>query len=206
LHEGLAQYFEAGTSTLYTSQLRSAAASGRLITLRTRNNVPALGSEIGLFYTQAGSFTGELIELYGTERMANTLSAINDGMSATEAVELTYGTPLWALENEWRVRLGASELPPPAEPGPAAQPTASQTPVPPATGEPSGGTAAIPQATATPQSSPIPVIGVEAGEEEPQDGGRFIWRGPMIGMLAAVVVFAIWSFRTNRRRLGSRRR
>ncbi|MDA0232960.1 MAG: peptidase MA family metallohydrolase [Chloroflexi bacterium] len=209
LHEGLAQYFEAGSSSPYTSQLGRAAAAGQLLTLRNRNNVPARGSEIGLYYTQVGSFVGELIEMRGAEPMAETLRLINEGSFAAEAIETAYGIPLWQLENEWRVRLGASELPPPPESTDRTEPTARSgaTPVTSTVPGSIGGNNATPQATATPTEDEIAAAGVTVGDapaDEAESG--FDWTGPLIGMAAAGAVFFVWSVRVNRRRFRTRRR
>jgi hypothetical protein len=192
LNEGLAQYFEAGSSDYYTSQLRKAAREDRLLVLRNRNTVPSQRSEINLFYLEVGSFVGELIERRGADRMAETLRLINDGQAAPDAVESAYGVPLWQLENEWRVRLGASELPAPATPTPSPNETATPRP------------AATPQATATEPGTSIGDTGATAGEQS-QTGDGFNWTGPLIGAVAAGVVFTVWSVRVNRRRFRSRR-
>ena len=207
LHEGLAQYFEAGSSSAYTSQLGRTAASDQLLTLRNRNTVPARGSEIGLYYTQVGSFVGELIEMRGAEAMSETLRLIDEGSVAAVAIETAYGTPLWQLENEWRLRLGASELPPPLESTlpiePAVRPIGTTSPD---SGSGSGDEA-TPQATATSTGDEVPSAGVVAGDT-PSDQGDdgFNWTGPLIGVAAAAVVFFVWSFRVNRRRFRTRSR
>ena len=191
LNEGLAQYFEAGSSDYYSSRLRKAARENRLLVLRNRNTVPSQRSDISLFYLEAGSFVGELIEMRGADRMAETLGLINDGLVAADAVEAAYGVPLWQLENEWRVRLGASELPPPATPTPAPADTATPRP------------GSTPQATATAPGTSIGDTGATAGQQSPPNGG-FSWTGPLAGAIAAGIVFSVWSFRVNRRRFRSR--
>ncbi len=207
LHEGLAQFFETGTSSSYTSQLGRAASANELLTLRNRNTVPARSNEIDLFYTQVGSFVGELIEDRGPESMAETLRLINEGNTAVEAVEIAYGQPLWELENEWRSRLGASELPPPPQPT-ATAPAVSETPTV-ATVEP---TSVTQQSVEDPtDDNTLPDVGVVAGGvsdtpvTEPDDDG-FNWTGPLFGLAAAGIVFFVWSFRVNRRRYRSLRR
>ncbi len=205
LHEGLAQYFEAGSSSGYTSQLGRAASEDALLTLRNRNNVPALQNEIGLFYTQVGSFVGELIEDFGPEPMSETLSLINEGDTAAEAIESAYGVPLWQLENDWRTRLGASELPPP--PQPTATPSTDDSPIS-GTAEPtsvSDSDATVSSATEETTVADAGVIAGAGGTAEP-DGDGFNWNGPLIGAIAAAVVFMIWSFRVNRRRYRALRR
>ncbi len=199
LHEGLAQYFEAGTSAGYTARLATAASYDSLLTLRNRNTVPARRDEIGLFYTQVGSFIGELIEEFGPEPMANTLGLIDDGQDAASAIETAYGKPLWQLENEWRTRLGASELPPPPQPTATAQDPGEN-----ATTIPATEVAAQPTSEAT-----IGEVGVSASDDSPADdesGDGFNWTGPLIGAAAAGIVFFIWSVRVNRRRFRTRRR
>ena len=204
LQEGLAQYFEAESSEYYTRQLRDAARSGNLLTLRNRNTLPARQQEISLFYTEAGSFVGELIELRGTGPMAQMLGLVNDGMRVDRAIETAYGEPLWQLENEWRARLGASELPaPPPTPTPepaAATATAQVTPTP--TLEPAQ--TVQPTATAAPDIQDSTGAGVEQGAVS--DGGDFNWTGPLIGLITAMVIFGVWSFTVNRRRFGGGRR
>lgn len=208
LHEGLAQFFEVGSSRSYTSQLGSAASNDRLLTLRNRNTVPARSNEIGLFYTQVGSFIGELIEMRGPEPMAETLRLINEGNTAIEAIEIAYGQPMWELENEWRNRLGASDLPAPPQPT-ASPPASSETPTV-ATVEPSS--VAGSDTTDTVSDDVLANAGVVAGDTsdgldltgDPDDG--FKWNGPLIGAIAAAIVFFIWSFRVNRRRFRSLRR
>lgn len=200
LHEGLAQFFEVGASSSYTSQLRRAASDDRLLTLRNRNTVPARGNEISLFYTQVGSFIGELIEDRGPEPMAETLRLINEGNTAVRAIEIAYGQPMWKLENEWRSRLGASELPAPPQPT-ATPPVAVQTSV-----------VATVDPTLFPGDATVTGAGVVAEgvsdtpgvSNEPNDG--FNWTGPLFGLAAAAVVFFVWSFRVNRRRFRSTRR
>lgn len=186
LHEGLAQHFEAGSSRFYTDQLDGVAGDDRLLTMRTRNNVPAKSNEITLFYLQVGSFVGELIEMEGPEPMAETLRLIDGGDNASEAVASAYGKPLWELENEWRERLGASPLPAPA------------------------GSDETPQNSATPQTtstvSPTSVGGSGVVTEPDSDGGGFDMTGPVIGVIAAAVVFGVWSFFVNRKRFRSYRR
>jgi hypothetical protein len=190
LNEGLAQYFEAGSASYYSRQLGAAARSGDLLTLRTRKAVPSKADEISLFYVEAGSFVGELIELEGPERMAETLRLINDGSTAAEAMETVYGRPLWQIENEWRERLGASALPAPVDTSATPPAQANAT--------------AKPQATAT--STAIGDSGVALEPDAPGDrGGGFDMTGPLIGAIAAAVVFSVWSFFVNRRRFRRRR-
>lgn len=198
LHEGLAQFFETGDSNRYTSQLGRAASNDNLVTLYNRNTVPAQRDQISLFYTQVGSFVGELIEDHGPERMAQTLTLINQGREADEAVEVAYGKSLWELENEWRVRLGASELPPPLH--------ATATPGSEVTG--SGDSA--PQSTATvvnTRGAPDATAAIDGvGASASEGGDSFNWTGPLIGAAIAGVVFFVWSYRVNRRRFGKARR
>ena len=177
LHEGLAQYFEAGSSEHYSSQLRSRARANDLLVLRNRNTVPSVAAEIGLFYTQVGSFIGNLVEQHGPAPMARTLELINGGTRAADALGEAYGKPFWQLENDWRVSLGADPLP-----DPSATPAAGESP---------GA-----QPTATPDDAGI-VVETPPGDS---DGG-FSWVGPAIGAGAAVIVFAGWSVITSRRRL-----
>ncbi len=201
LHEGLAQFFEAGSSDFYTSQLGTAARNDRLLTLRNRNTVPARAGEISLYYVQVGSFVGQLIEDYGPEPMSETLRLINEGSSASEAMEQAYERALWELENQWRVSLGASALPsPPATPTPELQadPPSSSSSAPPT---------AIPQASAT-VTDPLTDAGIVVDGDSAGDGAGtgFNWTGPLIGAVAAATVFVIWSFRVNRRRYRGTRR
>jgi hypothetical protein len=192
LNEGLAQYFEAGNSEYYTSQLGRAARNDDLLVLRNRNSVPSQRADISIFYLEVGSFVGQLIEQRGDDRMAETLRLINEGDDAADAIEAAYGVPLWQLENEWRVRLGASELPAPATPTPSpdSSPTTSPT--------------STPQVTATVPATRIGDTGVTAGDQPQPDSG-FNWTGPLIGAIAAGIIFTIWSFRVNRRRFRTRR-
>ena len=202
LHEGLAQYFEAGSSEPYTRQLTRAARNNELLTLRNRNTIPGLRAEVGLFYRQAGSFVGELIERHGAEKMAETLRLINSGQRAPEAIENAYGEPLWSLENNWRLRLGAEALP---EPTPTTGPDPTPEPIPASQDPAGGGTATgVPQATPTPAGTAIVETGTPAGGPSGSSGG-FNWAGPLIGAFAASGVFMVWTSYVNWKRYRRKR-
>ena len=123
LNEGLAMYFESGSSGREATVLR-AARRDSLIPLRSMARVPGRPRDVMVFYAQAWSFVKHMMDAHGQERMADLLAAINDGESIEKAVHETYGISLQELDQEWRSRL-TGESPPSRAPSPASSATSA---------------------------------------------------------------------------------
>ena len=133
LGEGLARFLETGSSSSSNARLRSSVRPDELLSIRHMRAVPGKRSDVFIFYPQAGAFVGYLVEEYGAETMADYLAAMNGGQPLLSGFEQIYGQSLYAVENEWRARFGASPLViPSATPQPVqpADESPASTPVP----------------------------------------------------------------------------
>ncbi len=104
LNEGLAMYFEPGSGGGQTTVER-AARDDRLMPLRSMNRVPGRPADVGLFYAQARNVVEYMMEVFGEEKMAALLGAINEGKRIDQSVEDSYGMSLEELEQGWKTRL-----------------------------------------------------------------------------------------------------
>ncbi|MBM3957056.1 MAG: hypothetical protein FJ313_03265, partial [Gemmatimonadetes bacterium] len=128
LNEGLAVFFETGSSNTSRQSIQKAAQRGELLPLHTMNSIPGRPADIYTFYPQAGAFVGYLIERFGSTAIADIFRRLDSGQPVAAAVEAAIGVPLDSLDAHFRTRMGAPATPAPAPtPTPAPAPTA-QTP------------------------------------------------------------------------------
>lgn len=109
LHEGVAQWEEEGRRAGLRAQVRLSVAAGRYIPLRTLMalDVRTVDSRnlATLFYAQAASVVGFLIEEHGARRFGKFLRQIRDGKGFEEALRFTYSSrfrTIEELEESWR--------------------------------------------------------------------------------------------------------
>ena len=134
LHEGLAEFFEAESSESADRIIRRTDSS-KLQRFAAMNTMPGRSEVIAVFYPQSASFVGFLLAEFGTDGMAETLAALDNGQRIDEALQTAYGASLAGLESDWRASLGLpaiATLPTSAEPSlvtstPTAESSASAT-------------------------------------------------------------------------------
>jgi len=134
LNEGLAVFFETGSSAASRERAAAAARRGELLPLSAMNTIPGKPGDISLFYPQSGSFVGYLIERFGRAPIAGILQRLDSGLRIADAVEQALGTPLEDLDAAFRHWMGDPSAPaapatpaPPASPAPDATATAADT-------------------------------------------------------------------------------
>ena len=82
--------------------------------------VPGTAGDVGLFYAQSRSLVKHMMDVHGTERMAELLTAINEGNPIQRALPKAYGMSLEDLESEWKAQFAeARSLAPVVDPGSA---------------------------------------------------------------------------------------
>ena len=107
--EGLAMYFEPGSSATDPA-VHSAARTGSLLTLTMMRGQPGRPGDVRLFYSQARSLVGYMIETYGEEKITEVVADVSRGSPFEDAVRSAYGLDPVQLESEWRVSIGAPPL------------------------------------------------------------------------------------------------
>lgn len=106
-NEGLAMYFESGTSRTDPAVL-SAARSGSLLPLTRMRGQPGRPSDVRLFYAQARSLVRYLVDAYGEDRVTDVVTSLSRGDRFEDAVQSAYGRPVAVLDEEWRISIGAA--------------------------------------------------------------------------------------------------
>jgi len=130
-NEGLAVFFETGSSAASRRSVERAAQRGELLPLSTMNALPGKPDDISIFYPQSGAFVGYVIERFGRTPVAGILQRLDSGLPIADAVEQALGTPLQDLDADFRRWIGAPPAPTrPASPAPdaTAAATADATP------------------------------------------------------------------------------
>ena len=129
LNEGLAEFGNLDKGLSYVYFLDWAVDTNRLIPFTRLQSFPGDPNLVIVSYGQSRNFVEYLIETYGADMIAETLSSIGEGRSGDIAIRNVYGKTLQQLDNEWRSHIGAD---------PFVQPTPTPTPEAEAT-ETSGG-------------------------------------------------------------------
>ncbi|OQA57423.1 MAG: Tetratricopeptide repeat protein [Candidatus Omnitrophica bacterium ADurb.Bin277] len=105
IQEGLAQYQENRVRPIPTDMLKAAAARSGLIPIDRfllTNLKPGVDpSGLVIFYQQAFSFTGYLVERFGMYRMKEILEEIRKGNDSFTAIEDVLKISVNRLESEW---------------------------------------------------------------------------------------------------------
>ena len=107
VNEGLAMYFERGTSSR-ASIVSSAARSGSLFRLENMGSVPGKPSDVRVYYAQSWSLVNFMVSAFGVERMSTMLNALNNGQPIDQAIQTAYGLTSLQLESGWRTQLRAA--------------------------------------------------------------------------------------------------
>ena len=112
LNEGLAMYFERGSSHR-ESQVRDARRRGRLLPLRHMESVPGRPSEVRVFYSQSASVVRYLMDDHGSARMGRLLTLIDKGLDIDDALKQAYDFDVNGLDRAWRSHIsgGTSRTP-----------------------------------------------------------------------------------------------
>ena len=117
LNEGLAMYFESG-SRGRKAAVADAAERGRLLSLGSMGNQPGRPRDVRLFYAQAWSVVDYMMKTYGEERMAELLTALDEGGGIDAAISNVYDVSLDDLEARWLSHVaGEPSLVVPSDPG-----------------------------------------------------------------------------------------
>ena len=129
--EGLAMHFEPGASRtdLFVA---SAARSGDLLAITRMDGRPGRPLDVRLFYAQARSLFGFMVDAHGEAAVTGLFAALGRGERFDDAFASAYGIGPAAMEDRWREHLGA---PPrvterPAERGAAGGEGPAQDPAP----------------------------------------------------------------------------
>ena len=112
LNEGLAMYFESGSSHR-ESQVRDGRRNGWLLPLRHMESVPGRPSEVRVFYSQSASVVRYLMDDHGSARMGRLLTLIDRGLDIDDALGQVYGFDVNGLDSAWRAQIsgGTSRTP-----------------------------------------------------------------------------------------------
>ena len=208
LNEGLARFLESGSSERSNERLRASVRPDELLSIKHMGTIPGKRSDVFIFYPQAGSFVGYLIEEFSHATMAEFLAAMNSGQPLTTAFEDIYGKSLYEVENEWRDTFNAAPFPLPSattQPANTTDSAARSTPVPLLVYGPGVSSTRGPESDAKPESLPTvtpqtsPDADARAGDQE--SGANLLVAGIVIGMS---VIIGIWLF-TSRRRMPKRK-
>ena len=120
LNEGLAMYSERSPHGRQAI-VEKAVLSDSLLTISAMAVVPGKPPDVRLFYDQAWSMVKHMVDIYGAERMASLLRAMNSGVRIDAAFADVYGMPLEEFERRWRTSmLDQTSLVPRPGPGPIA--------------------------------------------------------------------------------------
>ena len=144
LNEGLAEYGNLDKGLSYVYYLDWAVDTNRLIPFSRLQTFPGEPNMVIVSYGQSRDFVEYLIEIYGTEKIAETLASIAEGRSGDIAIRNVYGKTVQQLDNEWRESIGADVYVPP-------------TPIPTPAGSDSGDTSGYRLLTLTPTEGGITV-------------------------------------------------
>jgi hypothetical protein len=93
-----------------------------------------VASTVGLYYGQAGSIVGFLVDTYGAEKFAELLRTFKEGATQDAAFTEVYALDALGIENAWRESVGLDAR--------AASPTVTPEPQDDATATPRAGTTA----------------------------------------------------------------
>ena len=104
LNEGLAMYYESDSSWRRTTLLE-AARNNDLLSLRAMGSVPGKPQDIRLFYAQSWGLVRHMMDVYGPDRMAALLTAVNTGKRVEEAVVGAYSMTLEQLQTDLKSQL-----------------------------------------------------------------------------------------------------
>jgi hypothetical protein len=130
LDEGLAMYSEGELPDGNRRALAAAIDENRLISVRSLSGYTGDPSQVNLFYGEVYSLIDFMLEIYGTERMSNLLTAIRQGLYQEDAVERVYGFGLDELDGRWRESLGLPARGTSASPAPQTTRDAERRPLP----------------------------------------------------------------------------
>ena len=113
LNEGLAEYGNIESSFSYDIALEFAVANKRLLPVMFMSGLPGKPEDVIIFYGQSKSIVNLIIEMFGTEKMAELMLSLKNGKSTENAIREVYNLELLELTNIWRESIGAEkyELP-----------------------------------------------------------------------------------------------
>jgi hypothetical protein len=133
MNEGTSVFAQRNPISGHETALQAAIRADRVLSMADLNSSASGGSAdtVGLYYGQAGSMIGYLVNTYGEEKYAQLLKTFKDGSTPDKAFQSVYGFDALGYENEWRDSVGlsartasATATPRPTEQA-RAQPTAS---------------------------------------------------------------------------------
>jgi hypothetical protein len=158
LNEGLASYLSEGYKASDRRTVEAAALDGSLIPLEGLvGQFPTTREGFFLAYAESVSALDHLIQRYGEDAMVDLIRSYQGGVTDDEAFEAAIGVDVATFNADWFAAVGA-EVPDPVgpqpdPPGPLPEgwtgsagpgiPTASATPLPPASGNGGGSDAGI---------------------------------------------------------------
>jgi hypothetical protein len=190
LDEGTAVYMQ-GDPEGYGFAIEFAIENDRTLSLRGMQSPTNTPSEIDIFYGQAYSTVGYLVEQYGQEQFADLFRTVREGASIDTALEAVYGVDQDGLYNEWRVANGLEplDIAPRAEStqGPAAEATARPLAIPTSQSAPDGGS----DDGETDASAPTPDDAGEPAEAANDDSGGSNTAGLIVGGIVLLVGLAL---------------
>lgn len=111
LDEGLAMHAEGELPVGNRRALEAAIAADSLISLRSMTSYSGQAGQVDLFYAQAHSVVGYLLDEHGRERMRELLAVFAEGVRQDDALQRAYGLGLDELEDRWRASLGLGPRP-----------------------------------------------------------------------------------------------
>ena len=115
LNEGLAEYGNLDPTESYDQALYYAIFTRKLKPLWYLQEFSGDPDDIIIGYGQARSVVRHIIDVYGAEKMAALMKAIQETLDIDAALKQVYGFDQHGLDTQWRTALGLEPFPPPQE-------------------------------------------------------------------------------------------
>ncbi len=145
MNEGISVFSQRDPLSGHGAALQAAIEDDRVLSMNELNSSATGGvaRTVGLYYGQAGSIVGFLVDTYGADKFAELVRTFRDGSTNDKAYQAVYGFDEFGLENAWRESVGLPRrtAPPPAT-ADDGDPATSGTPAPGGGGDGDGGATA----------------------------------------------------------------
>lgn len=133
MNEGISVFSQRDPLSGHGAALQAAIRDDRVLSMLELNS-PSTGGvarTVGLYYGQAGSIVGFLVDTYGADKFAELIRTFREGSTNDKAYQAVYGFDEFGLENAWRESVGLPRrTAPPTTTPDAGDPATSGTPAP----------------------------------------------------------------------------
>jgi hypothetical protein len=122
MNEGISVFAQTDALSGHGAALNAAIDADRVLSMKELSSsaTGSLADTVGLYYAQAGSIVGYLVNTYGEEKFAELVRTFKEGSTPDDAFESVYGFDALGLENEWRASVGLGPRSASATPTPRA--------------------------------------------------------------------------------------